>query len=75
MEKNSIVVNSLMETSTHSFYDAGDICKYERKVKLIASGLGEAPIEICNAKIHIDPFIHSKSFSDKAGKQVEVAMK
>lgn len=34
--KNSIVVNSKMETSIEGIYAAGDICTYEGKVKLIA---------------------------------------
>ncbi|MEK4028997.1 NAD(P)/FAD-dependent oxidoreductase [Pseudobacillus sp. FSL P4-0506] len=55
IEKSSIVVNSKMETSVEGIYAAGDICTYEGKVKLIASGFGEAPAAVSNAKVYIDP--------------------
>ncbi|PMC38087.1 ferredoxin--NADP(+) reductase [Bacillus sp. UMB0899] len=55
MEKNSIIVNSKMETNIEGIYAAGDLATYEGKVKLIAVGLGEAPIAINNAKKYIDP--------------------
>jgi len=66
IEKNSIVVNSKMETSVAGIYAAGDICTYDGKVKLIACGFGEAPIAVNNAKAYIDPKakvqpIHSSS--------------
>ncbi|RUL51781.1 NAD(P)/FAD-dependent oxidoreductase [Lysinibacillus antri] len=55
IEKNSIVVNSRMETNIEGIYAAGDICTYEGKIKLIASGFGEAPVAISNAKVYVDP--------------------
>lgn len=55
IEKNSIVVNSKMETNIPGVYAAGDVCTYEGKVKLIATGFGEAPTAINNAKSFIDP--------------------
>lgn len=55
IEKNSIVVNSKMETNIPGIYAAGDICTYEGKVKLIACGFGEAPTAVNNAKTYIDP--------------------
>ncbi|MGI8384718.1 NAD(P)/FAD-dependent oxidoreductase [Robertmurraya sp. P23] len=55
ISKNSIVVNSKMETSIPGIYAAGDICTYEGKVKLIACGFGEAPTAVNNAKTFIDP--------------------
>lgn len=55
IEKNSIVVNSKMETNIDGIYAAGDICTYEGKVKLIASGFGEAPTAVSNAKVYVDP--------------------
>lgn len=68
LEKNSIVVNSKMETNIPGIYAAGDINTYEGKVKLIASGFGEAPIAVSNAKVYIDPDskvqpIHSTSLN------------
>ncbi|MGM7634103.1 NAD(P)/FAD-dependent oxidoreductase [Bacillus sp. Hm123] len=53
--KNSIVVNSKMETNVEGVYAAGDICTYDGKVKLIASGFGEAPTAVNNAKAYLDP--------------------
>lgn len=55
IEKNSIVVNSKMETNIKGIYAAGDICTYPGKVKLIASGFGEGPTAVNNAKAFIDP--------------------
>ncbi|MFD2628989.1 NAD(P)/FAD-dependent oxidoreductase [Oceanobacillus kapialis] len=55
IEKNSIVVNSKMETNIPGIYAAGDICTYDGKVKLIATGFGEGPTAINNAKQYIDP--------------------
>ncbi len=55
IEKNSIVVNSKMETNIPGIYAAGDICTYDGKVKLIACGFGEAPTAVNNAKAYIDP--------------------
>ncbi len=55
IEKNSIIVNSKMETNIPGIYAAGDICTYDGKVKLIACGFGEAPTAVNNAKSYIDP--------------------
>ncbi|QHZ46005.1 NAD(P)/FAD-dependent oxidoreductase [Bacillus sp. NSP9.1] len=55
IEKNSIVVNSKMETNIPGVYAAGDICTFDGKVKLIATGLGEAPTAVNNAKSYLDP--------------------
>ncbi|SES38120.1 NAD(P)/FAD-dependent oxidoreductase [Salipaludibacillus aurantiacus] len=55
IEKNSIKVNSNMETNIEGIYACGDIATYEGKVKLIACGFGEAPTAINKAKVYIDP--------------------
>ena len=47
--RNAITVKSDMSTSIPGVYAAGDICTYEGKVKLIATGLGEAPTAVNNA--------------------------
>ena len=70
IEKNSILVNSKMETSIPGIYAAGDICTYEGKVKLIACGFGEAPTAVNNAKAFFDPKakiqpLHSSSMFNK----------
>jgi len=55
MNRNSIFVNTRMETNIEGIYAAGDITTYDGKVKLIAVGLGEAPIAVNHAKSYIDP--------------------
>jgi ferredoxin/flavodoxin---NADP+ reductase len=55
IEKNSIVVNSRTETNVPGIYAAGDICTFDGKIKLIATGFGEAPTAVSNAKAYIDP--------------------
>ncbi|MFJ7470447.1 NAD(P)/FAD-dependent oxidoreductase [Peribacillus frigoritolerans] len=55
IQKNSILVNSKMETNIPGIYAAGDIATYDGKVKLIASGFGEAPTAVNHAKQYIDP--------------------
>jgi Pyridine nucleotide-disulphide oxidoreductase. len=55
IDKNSIVVNSRMETNIPGVYAAGDVTTYEGKIKLIATGFGEAPIAVNNAKAYMDP--------------------
>lgn len=70
---NSVAVNSKMETNIEGIYAAGDICTYEGKVKLIASGFGEAPTAVSNAKVYVDPKakvqpLHSTSVMDKKEK-------
>lgn len=55
MDRNSIMVNSRMETNIEGIYAAGDITNYDGKVKLIAVGLGEAPIAVNHAKAYVDP--------------------
>lgn len=55
IKEQSIVVNSKMQTNIEGIYAVGDICTYDGKVKLIATGFGEAPIAISNAKVSINP--------------------
>lgn len=55
IEKNSIIVNSKMETNIPGIYAAGDITAFPGKVNLIATGFGEGPTAINNAKQYIDP--------------------
>lgn len=55
LETNSIVVDTRMETSIPGIFAAGDITTYPGKLKLIATGFGEAPTAINNAKVYIDP--------------------
>jgi len=55
LERNSIKVNTRMETNIEGIYAAGDVTTFDGKVKLIATGLGEAPIAVNHAKVYIDP--------------------
>ncbi|KPV43259.1 NAD(P)/FAD-dependent oxidoreductase [Alicyclobacillus ferrooxydans] len=55
IENNEIIVNTKMETSIPGVYAAGDVVTYPGKVKLIATGFGEAPTAVNNAKTFIDP--------------------
>ncbi|MDY0405247.1 NAD(P)/FAD-dependent oxidoreductase [Virgibacillus sp. 179-BFC.A HS] len=55
IEKNSIVVNTKMETNIPGIYAAGDICTYPGKINLIATGFGEGPTAINNAMQYINP--------------------
>lgn len=50
-EKEEIVVNSLMETGRAGVYAAGDITTYPGKLKLIATGFGEAATAV-NQAVH-----------------------
>lgn len=53
--KGDIEVTSKMETNIPGIYAAGDIVTYPGKLKLIATGFGEAAIAVNNAKTYIDP--------------------
>jgi ferredoxin/flavodoxin---NADP+ reductase len=53
--KGDIEVTSKMETNVNGIYAAGDIVTYPGKLKLIATGFGEAATAINNAKTYIDP--------------------
>ncbi|HEU5140215.1 MAG TPA: NAD(P)/FAD-dependent oxidoreductase, partial [Bacillales bacterium] len=55
IEKNSIVVNRKMETNIEGIFAAGDVTTYEGKIKLIATGFGEAPTAISNVKAYLEP--------------------
>jgi thioredoxin reductase (NADPH) len=52
---NSIEVNQKMETNLPGVYAAGDIVTYPGKLKLIATGFGEAAMAVCAAKLVVDP--------------------
>ena len=74
IERNSIVVNTKMETNIKGIYAAGDVTTYDGKVKLIATGFGEAPTAVNNAKTYIDPkartqHLHSTSIMGEENKK------
>jgi len=51
IEKDEIVVNSQMETGRAGIYAAGDVTTYPGKLKLIATGFGEAATAV-NQAVH-----------------------
>src|SRR5207244_4265300 len=51
LEKDEIVVNSLMETGRAGIYAAGDVTTYPGKLKHIATGFGEAAAAV-NQAVH-----------------------
>jgi thioredoxin reductase len=51
IEKDEILVNSLMETGRPGIYAAGDVTTYPGKLKLIATGFGEAATAV-NQAVH-----------------------
>lgn len=55
LNRQAIKVKSDMSTNIPGVYAAGDICTYEGKVKLIATGFGEAPTAVNNALYFIKP--------------------
>jgi thioredoxin reductase (NADPH) len=55
LEGNAVKVDSMMQTTRPGFFAAGDICTYPGKLKLIATGFGEAAIAVNYAKHFLDP--------------------
>ncbi len=55
MQGNSILVNDKMETNIPGVFAVGDVCSHGAKLKLIATGVGEAAIAANFAKVRIDP--------------------
>jgi thioredoxin reductase (NADPH) len=55
LHDDSIVVNTKMESSLPGIYGAGDIVTYPGKLKLIATGFGEAATAVNNAVTYINP--------------------
>lgn len=70
LKGNYIQVNSRMETNIPGVYAAGDITTFPGKLKLIATGVGEAAIAVNAAKHYIDPTqreqpVHSTTLFEK----------
>jgi thioredoxin reductase (NADPH) len=55
MVGNSVKVNDKMETNIPGVFAVGDLCSHGAKLKLIATGVGEAAIAANFAKVSIDP--------------------
>ena len=55
MHGNAVKVNEKMETNVPGVFAVGDVCTHGGKLKLIATGVGEAAIAANFAKVFIDP--------------------
>jgi thioredoxin reductase (NADPH) len=55
IEKNQIKVDDRYETCLPGVFAVGDVAVFDGKLKLIATGVGEAATAVCFAKTYIDP--------------------
>lgn len=55
IDKNQVVVDHLYQTCLPGVFSVGDVATYDGKIKLIATGVGEAATAVCVAKMLIDP--------------------
>ncbi|SFK60239.1 thioredoxin reductase (NADPH) [Marinilactibacillus piezotolerans] len=62
LDRNEIIVNHKMETSVEGIYAAGDVSTYDGKIKLIATGFGEAPTAVNHAIHYIRPKEHAQPY-------------
>jgi thioredoxin reductase len=68
VHKGGIVVDPLMKTSMDAVWAAGDITTFDGKLKLIATGFGEAAIAVSQAVHHIRPDVQLQpGFSTNTG--------
>jgi thioredoxin reductase len=58
LDRRHVVVGSTMATNLPRVFAAGDIVDYPGKVRLIATGFGEAATAVNNAAVAIDPAAH-----------------
>ncbi|MEW2431957.1 NAD(P)/FAD-dependent oxidoreductase [Micromonospora sp. NPDC047644] len=58
LDRRHILVDSAMATNLPRVFAAGDITEYPGKVRLIATGFGEAATAVNNAAVAIDPSAH-----------------
>jgi thioredoxin reductase (NADPH) len=70
IEGSQIKVDSTMHTSRHGVFAAGDIATYPGKLKLIATGFGEAAIAVNFAKHLLDP--HASAFPGHSSSMKEL---
>jgi thioredoxin reductase (NADPH) len=58
IDHRAIAVDSTMATARERVYAAGDVAAYRGKVKLIATGFGEAATAVNNIAVALDPDAH-----------------
>lgn len=56
--RRAVAVDTTMKTARERIYAAGDIAAYPGKVKLIATGFGEAATAVNNIAVALDPEAH-----------------
>jgi thioredoxin reductase (NADPH) len=56
--RRAVAVDSTMKTARDRIYAAGDIAAYPGKVKLIATGFGEAATAVNNIAVALNPEAH-----------------
>ena len=55
IQKNQVVVDERFETRRPGVFAIGDVCTFGSKLKLIATGVGEAATAVGFAKLKLDP--------------------
>lgn len=60
IDRTDIIVNSKMETSMDGIYAVGDSITFDGKIKLIATGFGEAPTAVNHAIHSLHPKEHAQ---------------
>ncbi len=55
IDKTQILVDQHYETNLPGVFAVGDVCTFDGKLKLIATGVSEAATAVCFAKMRIDP--------------------
>ncbi|MEJ2855446.1 MULTISPECIES: NAD(P)/FAD-dependent oxidoreductase [unclassified Saccharothrix] len=58
LDHRAIVVDTTMRTARDRVYAAGDVAQYPGKVKLIATGFGEAATAVNNIAVALNPDAH-----------------
>lgn len=58
LDHRAVRVDSTMRTARDRIYAAGDVAAYEGKVKLIATGFGEAATAVNNIAVALNPDAH-----------------
>ena len=58
VHRRSVTVDTTMRTTRPRVYAAGDVTDYEGKVKLIATGFGEAATAVNNIAVLLNPEAH-----------------
>jgi thioredoxin reductase (NADPH) len=72
IKANALEVSQKMETNLPGVFGAGDLVSYPGKLKLIATGFGEAAMAVCGAKMLVDPSAryfpgHSSEMKEETG--------